>query len=62
MLLVISPAKTLDYDTATKTKTFTVPDYLEDSQLLIDRARLYSALDIAEVMQVSMKVVSSSVI
>ncbi|MDH5785188.1 MAG: peroxide stress protein YaaA [Chromatiales bacterium] len=56
MLLVISPAKTLDYDTKPKTKTFTVPDYLDESQQLIDRARHWSALDIAEVMQVSMKI------
>ncbi len=56
MLLVISPAKTLDYDTRPKTKTFTLPDYLEESQLLIDRARQWSALDIAELMQVSMKI------
>ncbi|MFO7592525.1 MAG: peroxide stress protein YaaA [Pseudomonadota bacterium] len=56
MLIVISPAKTLDYDTPPKTKTFTQPDYLEDAELLIDRARRYSALDIAELMQVSMKI------
>ncbi len=55
MLLVISPAKTLDYDTTPKTKTFTIPDYLDESQLLIERARQWSALDIAELMQVSMK-------
>lgn len=56
MLIVISPAKTLDYDTPPKTKTFTIPDFLEDSQVLIERARMYSALDIAELMQVSMKI------
>ncbi len=56
MLLVISPAKTLDYETPAKSKTFTIPDYLEDSQQLIDRARQWSALDIAELMQVSMKI------
>jgi cytoplasmic iron level regulating protein YaaA (DUF328/UPF0246 family) len=56
MLIVISPAKTLDYDTPPKTKTFTLPDYLDDAQILIDRARQYSALDIAELMQVSMKI------
>ena len=55
MLIVISPAKTLDYETPPKTKTHTIPDYLEDAQLLIDRARRYSALDIAELMEVSMK-------
>ncbi len=56
MLLVISPAKTLDYDTPPKTRTFTIPDYLEHSELLIARARQYSALDIAELMEVSMKI------
>lgn len=55
MLIVISPAKTLDYDTPPKTKTFTTPDYLDDSAQLIARARQYSALDIAELMEVSMK-------
>ena len=56
MLIVISPAKTLDYDTPPKTKTFTVPDYLEQSQLLIDRMRQFSALDISELMNVSSKI------
>ena len=55
MLIVISPAKTLDYDTPPKTKTFSFPDYLDESQILIERARQYSALDIAELMEVSMK-------
>jgi cytoplasmic iron level regulating protein YaaA (DUF328/UPF0246 family) len=56
MLLVISPAKTLDYDTPPRTQNFTVPDFLDDSQQLINRARHYSALDIAEVMDVSMAI------
>lgn len=56
MLLVISPAKTLDYQSRVKTKTFTMPDYLDDSQLLVNRARRYSVLDIAELMQVSMPI------
>ena len=56
MLILISPAKTLDYDTPPNTDIKTIPDYLEHSQLLIERARRYSALDIAEVMDVSMKI------
>ena len=56
MLIVISPAKTLDYETAPATKKHTTPDYLEDSQELINRARRFSALDIAEIMGVSMKI------
>ncbi len=61
MLLVISPAKTLDFDTPAKTERFSQPDFLADSQLLIDRARMYSALDIMEVMQVSMKIAELNV-
>jgi len=56
MLIVISPAKTLDYETKPVTKKHTIPDFLEDSQELINRARQFSALDIAEVMGVSMKI------
>ncbi len=56
MLLVISPAKTLDYETPPKTRQFTEPDYLEHSQQLINRMRNYSVLDIAETMAVSKKI------
>ncbi|MDH5184397.1 MAG: peroxide stress protein YaaA [Gammaproteobacteria bacterium] len=56
MLLVISPAKTLDYETKPKTKTFSMPDFLPDSQQLINRARKYSVLDIMELMAVSKKI------
>jgi len=56
MLIVVSPAKKLDYDTPAKTKTKTMPDFLDDSQILIDRLREFSALDIAELMHVSMKI------
>jgi cytoplasmic iron level regulating protein YaaA (DUF328/UPF0246 family) len=56
MLLVISPAKTLDYETPPKTKQFTEPDFLEHSQELINRVRNYSVLDIAEIMNVSTKI------
>jgi len=56
MLIVVSPAKTLDYETPAKTKVFTVPDYLSDSQELINRLRRFSALDISELMKVSSKI------
>ncbi len=56
MLIVISPAKTLDYETPSRTKTFTLPDYLDDSAELIHRMREFSALDIAELMHVSSKI------
>ena len=56
MLIVISPAKTLDYETAPKTKTFTIPDYLDQSQQLINRLRNFSSLDISDLMKVSAKI------
>ena len=55
MLIVISPAKKLDYDTPSGTKTATTPDYMEHSMALIHRLRKFSALDIAELMKLSMK-------
>lgn len=56
MLIVISPAKTLDYETPPKTKVFTIPDYLEQSQQLINRLRNFSSLDISDLMKVSAKI------
>ena len=56
MLIVISPAKTLDYETPSPTETFTQPTYLEHAQELINRARQYSVLDIMEIMAVSSKI------
>lgn len=56
MLIVVSPAKTLDYETPPKTKTFTLPDYLDDSAELIHRMREFSSLDISELMKVSSKI------
>jgi len=56
MLIVISPAKTLDYETVPKTKVFTTPDFLDYSQQLINRLRNFSSLDISELMNVSTKI------
>lgn len=53
MLIVISPAKKLDFETRVTTKTYTVPDFLEDSSDLVERMRDFSALDLAELMHVS---------
>ncbi|MEJ2455574.1 MAG: peroxide stress protein YaaA [Candidatus Thiodiazotropha sp.] len=54
MLIVISPAKTLDYETPPVTKNHTKPAMLKQSQELIDILRNYSALDLAELMKLSM--------
>lgn len=54
MLIVLSPAKKLDYDTPAGTEQLSHPDFLDQSQLLIDNLRQYSALDLAELMKLSM--------
>ncbi len=55
MLIVISPAKTLDYATPPVTQSHTKPAFLKQSQLLINNLRNYSALDLAELMKLSIK-------
>ncbi|KXS37276.1 MAG: hypothetical protein AWU55_2520 [Halomonadaceae bacterium T82-2] len=55
MLSVISPAKTLDFDTPPTTAHYTQPDYLEHSQTLIDILREYSPQQLAELMGISDK-------
>ncbi len=55
MLIVISPAKTLDYETPPVTKTHSKPAFLKQSQQLINNLRNYSAMDLAELMKLSMK-------
>jgi len=55
MLMVISPAKTLDYESPLATPRFTQPELLEKSQQLIDVARALSPADIASLMRISDK-------
>ncbi len=56
MIIVISPAKTLDLESPLPIDRYTIPDFLDESTELIDTMRQYSALDIAEIMKVSMKI------
>ncbi len=55
MLLVISPAKNLDYETPAKTKQKSEPDFLEDAQELIDDLRELAPQDISKLMSISDK-------
>jgi len=55
MLTVISPAKTLDYDTPPVTQRFTLPQYLDDSQELITQLRDFTPAQISELMHLSDK-------
>lgn len=55
MLLVISPAKTLDYETSPKTQQYTQPDFLDQSTLLIEALRELSPAGIGSLMSISDK-------
>ena len=55
MLMLISPAKTLDFETPAKTKTSTEPDFLPHSQALIDELKNLSPADVSELMGISDK-------
>ena len=56
MLMVISPAKTLDYETPPATQRFTQPQYLDHSQELIQQLRELTPAQISELMHVSDKI------
>jgi len=55
MLMVISPAKTLDYTSAPVTARHTLPEYLDHSVELIDQLRELTPAQIAELMGLSDK-------
>ena len=53
MLIVISPAKSLDFISPVKSKKFTQPDFLEHSNALIKGLREMSPDDLSELMNIS---------
>ena len=55
MLLVISPAKNLDYDTAPQTSQKTQPDFLDDAQELIEQLRKLAPHQVSSLMSISDK-------
>ncbi|MEE8058960.1 MAG: peroxide stress protein YaaA, partial [Pseudomonadales bacterium] len=55
MLIIISPAKTLDFESAATTRVATTADFLNQSQQLIDKLRELSPADISRLMGISAK-------
>lgn len=55
MMIILSPAKSLDFDSPIRVKTFTQPDFLDESQLLVERLRTLSPLDLTNLMGISDK-------
>ncbi|GAB6261485.1 peroxide stress protein YaaA [Photobacterium sp. CCB-ST2H9] len=56
MLIVVSPAKTLDYESPLATETYTQPELLDHSAELIEVCRTLTPMDIASLMKVSDKI------
>ncbi|KLV04401.1 hypothetical protein ABT56_14775 [Photobacterium aquae] len=56
MLIVVSPAKTLDYESPLATQEYTQPELVEHSAELIDVCRELTPVDIASLMKVSDKI------
>ncbi|SHE84993.1 peroxide stress protein YaaA [Vibrio gazogenes] len=61
MLIVVSPAKTLDYESPLRTDKHTFPELLEHSKVLIDVCRQLTPADIASLMKVSDKIAGLNV-
>ncbi len=55
MIILISPAKTLDFETLSCTKKATTPDFLADSTELIHQLRDLSPADVSGLMSISDK-------
>lgn len=61
MLVLISPAKTLDYDSALPYRLYTQPRLLSYAQHLIDHCRTLSSQDIQTLMKVSQNIAEINV-
>ncbi len=61
MLIVVSPAKTLDFETKPKSTIHTVPDFLDDSQELINKLKKFKSQDVIDLMGVSEKIADLNV-
>ncbi|WP_086971384.1 peroxide stress protein YaaA [Vibrio coralliirubri] len=61
MLVVVSPAKTLDYESPLATERFSQPEFVEHSAELIEECRKLTPVDISALMKVSDKIAGLNV-
>jgi cytoplasmic iron level regulating protein YaaA (DUF328/UPF0246 family) len=61
MIIVISPAKTLDFEPQNYTKKHTMPDFLADSKQLIDKLSKMSKTQVGKLMGISEKLADLNV-
>ena len=55
MLIVVSPAKSLDYESPLTTESGTPPQFMQQSEILIERLREFSPPQVAELMGIGDK-------
>ena len=53
MIALLSPAKTLDFETNNNYSHFTISKFLNDSQLLIDKLKTFNSKELASLMNLS---------
>lgn len=61
MLILLSPAKKLDFESDTFRKEFTLPTMLTDTEILAEKAKSMSALDLKNLMGISDKLAELNV-
>ncbi len=61
MLILISPAKTLDFDTAPITEQFSQPEFLDDSSALIKELKKLTPDAVSQMMKISDKLAALNV-
>ncbi len=61
MLIVVSPAKTLDFESKPKSSINSIPDFLDDSQFLINQLKKFKSQDLIDLMGVSQKIADLNV-
>jgi uncharacterized protein len=53
MIIVVSPAKSLDFDSRAKTKKYSEPSFLKDSNVLMGELKKYQPEQLSELMHIS---------
>lgn len=61
MLVLLSPAKTLDYDSDLITERYTQPEFVEQAQPLINQLRTLAPQDVSDLMKLSDKLAALNV-
>ena len=53
MIALLSPAKTLDFNTDNQCSNYTIPEFMSDSEYLIEELKKYNSTDLSRLMTIS---------